>query len=493
MPICIFWEKVMEMNGKVCRQLIVKEYQFFMKNKLVYFLVLYVALESFRTINEFLGEKDFAGNGVFSLYQEGLIRAVQFPLVIFVLLSGFLLFSHYRREREPENRDVFFSKPIATSTVLLSRYVGVTAALETLYLAGVLISTAAAGILFNHLFRISDLLNMFFLLPFLSIVIWSVVLLLLSSLVLDYRVGLPLIFLMWFLSQLSSSSFIIHYHRISNVNLFLDHYMMANRSGWLIAGAALFCITALIYHSQRTMGSISEVKPKKKTSPAADNYEVRLIDKPFFAELWYSIRIYSGWKIVISTGVAAFLAVIFAVFAPAGLSHFLYLGAGEVFLSLLAILGTAGLSKVKRERNTDSFINSLPNNEKRILKQKLSVSLIYFLSTFLTYTFIGAFFLNNPTAQRTWIIAPTYLFFAVVTLVLSALSNSTVLGGATSGVLWFLPLILDRRYPYWLHPFYYFAEFDYKGYNFLLQNKIILLFISVALILLYTRCWPKKN
>ncbi|MCF8008463.1 MAG: hypothetical protein K9K32_01745, partial [Halanaerobiales bacterium] len=267
-----------------------------------------------------------------------------------------------------------------------------------------------------------------------------------------------------------------------NSSIISDQYILINRFYWLAISIFLFVLSTKIYDKYRNGKRIHLIFFKNKDKKTSNIKNIRLKNK-LFSEMIYSIKIYSGWRILIGLLVSIILALIYSRLVQRQYRVFLYLGTGEIFLSLLGILGTLGINNIEKEKRTIKYIGSLPFNEKRLLRQKLFVSFIYFLAVYLSYTLFGMIFIGTFITKMTLIFIPSYLFFSVLVLILSKMFKSTLLGGIFIGFIWFLPIVAGRKFPYWIHPFYYFAEFDHYYNNFLLKNKIILLVITMILII----------
>ena len=106
---------------------------------------------------------------------------------------------------------------------------------------------------------------------------------------------------------------------------------------------------------------------------------------------------------------------------------------------------------------------------------------------------MGSFSINSTILVDLWVIIPTYIFFTIVLLVFASLFDSTIIGVGIAGTLWLLPLILGRKYPYWLHPFYYYSEFEHFGYDFMIQNKLILMIITVLILFFFIIYTNREN
>ena len=335
-----------------------------------------------------------------------------------------------------------------------------------------------------------------------GIIFYTTLLYLISTIFQDWLVLVPLHFILWLI--FSSLTIVgLDYRNLSNLtNPFQDLYLYQNRILVIIITVFFSILLKYVLRQQEkglnfSLFQLTRLFPQ----PTAD----RLLPSPL-AKIYYSIKIYYSWRLLLICSSGLFLGSLYTwriktsnQLYSLNLYWAIILMISQATLSLLGIITTLHLARFEERANTFSLLKTLPAGGLKTFGGKLIAMAIYFVALLVSFSlplhFLGSQFVRWN--QYFLALLPPFLFLFTVGYLVIMLSKQSLIGYIASGGLWLLFLIVERKIPYWLQPFFEIAEYRFPTLNPYWINKgsflgLSVLLIAVILIIEYRKLTGQK-
>lgn len=402
-----------------------------------------------------------------------------------LLLWGFWVFWQIQQPRYNGLLNLLFTKPLpyekAAKTQLISLY---TSGL-LLFTGGTIISNIMLSLTTGYRLDLLWLILPPLISGGIGIIFYTTLLYLLSTIFQDWRVMAPLQFLLWIFLGLQPIITLNYRHLVNVSNPLKELALYQNRLLILLASILVYCLLKHVLRRQEKGINFSLIK--------LDRIFSRLTTTKLFAfpiaKIFYAIKIYYSWRILIACFTGFFLGGFYAwKISTSNLAFHLnqhwIIMFSQAILSLLGIITTLHLAQFEERANTFSILKTLPRGGKKAFTSKVIAMVIYFSSLILSFSLPLTFLSNQFVQWNQYFLAlfPPFLFLFTLGYLITLLTRQLQIGYIVSGGFWLLFLVLEKKIPYWAQPFYEIAEYRLPTPDMYWINKGIFLGLSAILI-----------
>ncbi len=438
-------------------------------------------------------------NGMLTLSQEMMAKAITFTLSTMLLISIFIFANYFSMFMDNRYWETTLGKSIKTSKLICYKITAAFLAVILINYLATFVSTWVCLSGYDVAFEPGYFSSLYLIYSVIPLFFWLILSFIIAIMVSDVKIFYPLMFLIWFTNIFQSKYTLgfIHWTKLNLQNPLNDMGLLTNRLVYLILAVVLLIIGIKLLEEKRK--DIFRSKALRGVN-ANGAWDYKFKDSRIIA-LLTSYKINLSWKCILGIAVFAVLPPLLNQIIPPMFNGMLstneivmrILRSGEVYLSLAVLLYASYSLNIEGFYNSGDIIYSKPGGVGKIYYDKLQVLFLFTLLMAAIFYFSIVLFVDGfSIVVYGKIILPEIMFYLILPFAAIKLIKHRVIALAICYLLWAVNLICGMRLPIYFNTFAPIYFMNTVGYDI---NKIELTVFTLILWVLfkYSKCSIERN